>query len=141
MTDGIKELEEQGVRASEITRGAEARVVADRMAKLSDIVAAAGVTDVAEGLALLDESEDVDLMSALVGLMSAADLERGLKIARIAGELRAVSDVIDLLKLPVMSAFLQSRGEEAAEGFARMAMSAGLAAGSEELADVAEGTT
>jgi hypothetical protein len=109
--------------------------------------------------------------------MSAADLERGLKIARIAGELRAVSDVIDLLKLPVLSAFLQSRGEElrltavdvmlesvgaralsaalsdevehvagmgaeeAAEGFARMAMSAGLAAGSDELADVAEGTT
>lgn len=163
------------MRATEITRVADARVVADRMAKLNDIVAAAGVTDIAEGLALLDESEDVDLMSAMVGLMSAADLKRGLEIARIADELRAASDVTDLPKLPILSAFFQSRGgelrltavdvmlefvgaralsaalsdeagrvagmgaEEEAEGFVRLAMSAGLAAGSEELAEVAEG--
>jgi hypothetical protein len=108
-------------------------------------------------------------MSAMVGLMSAQDLERGLEIARTAGELWAVSDVVDTLEMPVLSGFLESRGEslqvvavdvmlaavgaralsvalseearrvadlgteEAAEGLARLAVSAGLAGGGEEL--------
>jgi hypothetical protein len=85
-------------------------VVAERVSTLSEIVEAAGVTDVAEGLEMLEASEDVDLMGAMVGLMSADDLERGLELARMAGELWSVGNVVDLLEMPVLSAFLASRG-------------------------------
>ena len=60
-------------------------VVADRVSQLSDIVAAAGVVDVSEGLELLEASEDVEMMGAIVGLMGEDDLERGLELARMAG--------------------------------------------------------
>ena len=70
------------------------------------------VTDVTEGMDMLEAAENVDMMSAVVGLMSADDLEHGLQIARIAGELWAVSDVVDLLQMPILASFLESRGEE-----------------------------
>jgi hypothetical protein len=50
-------------------------------------------------------------MSAMVGLMSAGDLESGLEVARTAGELWAMSDVVDLMEMPVIATFLESRGE------------------------------
>jgi hypothetical protein len=50
-------------------------------------------------------------MSAIVGLMGEEELEAGLAVARTAGELWAVSDVVDLLEMPVLSRFLESRGE------------------------------
>ena len=40
--------------------------------------------DVAEGLEMLEVSEDVDLLGAMIGLMSTADVERGLELARLA---------------------------------------------------------
>ena len=90
--------------------GNPARLVADEKARhVADILR---VTDVAEGLEMLEASEDVDLMGAMVGLMSADDLERGLELARMAGELWTVSDVVDLFEMPVLSAFLEDRGEQ-----------------------------
>jgi hypothetical protein len=50
-------------------------------------------------------------MSAMVGLMGEDDLETGLELARIAGELWAVSDVVDMLQMPALTAFLAERGE------------------------------
>ena len=46
-----------------------------------------------------------------MGLMSVEDLESGLEVARTAGELWAVSDVVDLMEMPVLAAFLETRGE------------------------------
>ena len=42
-------------------------------------------------------------------------LERGLELARLAGELWAVSDVVDLMEMPVLSAFLEDRSEQLQE--------------------------
>jgi hypothetical protein len=41
--------------ASDVTRGVDEMVVADRLAAVSEIVGVAGVTDVVEGMALMDE--------------------------------------------------------------------------------------
>ncbi len=60
---------------------------------------------------MLAHSEDVAAMSAIVGLMSYGDIERGLELARMAGELRAISDVTDALEMPVLTAVLADRGE------------------------------
>jgi len=43
--------------------------------------------------------------------MSAEDLDRGLKLARLAGEFGAVSDVIALVQLPMLAALMERRGE------------------------------
>ena len=43
--------------------------------------------------------------------MAAEDLELGLEVARAAGELWAVSDVVDLMEMPILAAFLETRGE------------------------------
>lgn len=57
------------------------------MAQLSEVVAEAGITDVAEGANLIAASEDIAALSAVVGLMGAEDLDNGLEVARTAGEL------------------------------------------------------
>ena len=49
-------------------------------------------------------------MGAIVGLMSRGDLEHGMELARLAGELAAVGDVVDLLDMPVLAEFLGERG-------------------------------
>ena len=73
----------------------------ERVRQLSDIAAAAGIMDVAEGAEILAASEDVAATSAMVGLMSGEDLESGLALARIAGEMWAIGDVVELLQMPV----------------------------------------
>ena len=50
---------------------------------LSDIVGAAGVMDVEEGVDMLLKGGNVRAMSAIVGLMSKEELDRGLELARL----------------------------------------------------------
>jgi hypothetical protein len=52
----------------------------------------------------------VKAMGAIVKLMSREELERGLELARIAGELWTVSDVASVLDFPVVAEFLEERG-------------------------------
>ena len=54
-------------------------------------------------------------MSALVGLMSFEDIEHGLELARLSGEFSAVSQIVDLMQMPVLSSFLAARGERLQE--------------------------
>ena len=49
-------------------------------------------------------------MGAIVKLMSKEELERGLELARLSGELWTVSDVIGVLHMPVLAEFLEERG-------------------------------
>ncbi len=86
-------------------------ITAERIAELSHIVDNLGVHDLAQITDILTASEDAEAMSAVVGLMSADDLERGLELARMAGEMWAVSDVVALLDMPVLADVLESRGE------------------------------
>jgi hypothetical protein len=97
--------------ASDITQAVDQKIVSERLAAISDVVAVAGVVDVAEGAEMLAASEDVGVMSALVGMMSEDDLEHGLELARISGELLTASELVDELRMPVLSAFLSDRSD------------------------------
>ena len=96
--------------ASDLTRAADAAVVAGRAQELSEIVGAAGIVDVAEGVDMLMKGGDVRAMGAIVSLMSKEELERGLELARMSGELWTVSEVVDMLDMPVLAEFLDERG-------------------------------
>ena len=96
--------------SSDLTRAADAAVVADRVKDLSEIVAVAGVVDVEEGVDMLIKGGDVKAMGAIVKLMSKEELERGLELARLAGELWTISDVAGVLDMPVLAEFLEERG-------------------------------
>ena len=50
-------------------------------------MAAAGAEDMAEGAEMILASDDVGAMSAIAALMSAEDVELGLEVARVAGEM------------------------------------------------------
>jgi hypothetical protein len=98
-----------GKGASDLTRAEDTRLMSERMAVLSEVVSAAGAADVAQGAAMLAASEDVSVMSALVGLMSADDIEHGLELARLSGEMQTAGELIESLKMPVLSVFLARR--------------------------------
>jgi hypothetical protein len=51
-------------------------------------------------------------MSSLVGLMSLGDVERGLELGCLAGELSTIANVVDALEMPVLAAVLDDRGEQ-----------------------------
>jgi hypothetical protein len=95
--------------ASDITQAADVEVMSARMAVLSDAVAVAGIADITEGAEILAGSEDVGVMSALVGMMSAEDIEHGLELARLSGELQTASEMLAVLKMPVLSNLLSER--------------------------------
>jgi len=59
---------------------------------------------------MIMKAGDVKAMGAIVKLMSKEELERGLELARIAGELWTVSDVASVLDMPVVAEFLEERG-------------------------------
>jgi hypothetical protein len=75
------------------------------------VVAEAGVRDIAQGAALLATSEDIGVMSALVRSMGAGDLDAGLAVSRVGGELAAVARLVERLDMPVLAAFLEDRGD------------------------------
>ena len=83
--------------------------MSDRMAILGQAVAIAGIADVAQGAEILAGSEDVGVMSALVGMMSVEDIEHGLELARLSGELQTASEMLQALKMPVLSTLLAER--------------------------------
>ena len=97
--------------ASDLTRAADAALVAERVQQLSDVVSMAGVMDVEEGVDMLMKGGDVRTMGAIVGLMSREELDRGMELARLAGELSVAGDVVDMLEMPVLAEFLADRGD------------------------------
>ena len=98
-----------GKGASNLTKAEDAKIMSGRMALLSDTVSAAGAADIAQGAAMLAASDDVNVMSALVGLMSLEDIEHGMELARLSGEMRTAGELVDTLKMPVLSLFLAKR--------------------------------
>ena len=98
-----------GKGASDLTKAEDAKLMSERMAVLSDVVSAAGSADIAQGAAMLAASENVNVMSALVGLMSLEDIEHGMELARLSGEMRTAGELVDSLKMPVLSLFLAKR--------------------------------
>jgi hypothetical protein len=101
--------------ASDATRGIDAAKAAKRAAKRSKRAAAAGVRDVAQGADLLAASEDLAVQSAAVSAMSADDLNLGMKLASIAGQLLATGNVMATLGMPAFADFMVDKGEELQE--------------------------
>ena len=98
--------------AAKATQGVAALHSAERLGQLSEVVALAGVNDIAQGADLLSTSEDIDLLAAVVGVMGEEDLDRGLQLARLAGELAMASRVVTILDMPILAHFLADRGEQ-----------------------------
>ena len=73
---GAVGVAEVAAGASDLTRG-RCAVAAERMQQLSDIVGAAGVVDVAQGVDMLIKGGDVRAMGAIVSLMSREELDAG----------------------------------------------------------------
>jgi len=96
---------------AEMTRAVDAEIVADRLATLADVVAEAGASDFAQASQLLSASEDIEVIGAIVGIMSETDLELGLELARLSGELRVAGSILERMALPTLADFLQSRSE------------------------------
>jgi hypothetical protein len=95
-------------------------VAAERVQTLSEVVGEAGIADMAEGIDMLAKGENVKAWGAMLGMMSKQDLERGLELARVAGELATVSDVVTMLQMPVLADFLESRGTRLREAAVRV---------------------
>jgi len=111
-----RELRETAVEAGisgirHLTQAEDIALVAQRVARLSEVVGEAGARDAMEGVEMLVASDNIEAMSAMMGLMSLGDLEQGLALARISGEMRMAGDIVARLKMPVLAGFLSSRGE------------------------------
>jgi hypothetical protein len=98
-----------GKGASDLTRAEDEKIMAGRMAVVSEVVGAAGVTDIEEGIEMLAASEDVNVVSALMGLMSLEDIEHGLELARLSGEMQTAGELVEAIKMPVLAGFLTKR--------------------------------
>jgi hypothetical protein len=93
---------------------------------------------------MLVAADDVETVSAVVGVMSLADLDRGMELARISGELQAASRIVDKLRMPLLSAFLDDRsgkmGQMAVDNIllasATRALAAAMAATGKKLEDL-----
>ena len=157
VADGAQQLEaaqevadlgavELAAGASNLTRAVDAGIVAERMARLSETVAVAGVVDVAEGADMLAASDDVNVMSALVGLMSLEDAEHGLELARLAGELSAIGQVVEGLQMPLLTVFLAARSvrlqemavEQIRQAGSTRSLAHAMAATGQKIADMGE---
>lgn len=122
MTDENKELEDTAVEleeaskealfagASDLTAGLDDIEAADRAAFFSGVVATAGIIDVAEGADLLASAESVETASALMSVMSATDIDFGMELAGIAGQVAATGDILSEIDMPILGALLDVKG-------------------------------
>ena len=58
---------------------------------------------------MLAASDDIATISDIVGVMSEGDLEHGMKLARLSGELRAAGEIVNRLEMPILTKFLHGR--------------------------------
>ena len=58
------------------------------------------------------ESEDIEVQSAVVSFLSEQDLEHGMGIAAIAGQMSVAGEIVALREMPVLAAFLKTAGND-----------------------------
>lgn len=95
--------------ASDLTRAQDAARVAQRVGELGRVVGAAGEADLAQGIGMMSTASEIQSLSAAFRALSNEDLEQGLRIGRISGELAIISDAAGLLNMPVMARVLDER--------------------------------
>ncbi len=125
--------------AADVTRGEDELVAAEALSDLSDVAAAKGVRDATAGAITLDAAEDVAAVGALMAAVTADNLDRGMLLASLSGQLRVASDVVDLMDMPVLSGFLGMKGRQlrglAVNEIGRAMAAAALAQGMDSMAE------
>ena len=125
--------------AADVTRGEDELQASEALGDLSDIAEAKGVRDVAAGAITLDAAEDAAAVGALMAAVTADDLDRGMLLASLSGQLRVASDVVDLMHMPVLSGFLGVKGRQlrglAVNEIGSAMAAAALAQGMDAMAD------
>ena len=96
----------------DMVQGVDAMAAAEAVAKLSRVVAQAGAKNVLEGAKVLAASQDIASQSLAAAALSAEDMDLGLALAGMAGQLGAVTGVVDSLGTSVIAGFLDARSEQ-----------------------------
>ncbi len=127
------------VGSADLTRGEDQLEAASALDDLSDIAGAKGVRDAAAGAITLGAAEDAAAVGALMAAVTVDDLERGMLLASLSGQLRVAGDVVDLMRMPVLSEFLGLKGRQlrglAVNEIGRAMAAAALAEGMNAMAD------
>ncbi len=92
--------------------GSAAAGGAQVMAELSDVVAIAGMQDVAQGSEALAAAQEIEVQSDIVAALSSDDLERSMALGAIAGQIGVASEIVYSLQMPELGAFLRTKSEE-----------------------------
>ena len=85
------------------------------MERLSGVVAAAGAVDFVQGANILAASEDIEVQGDLVALLGEEDLEFGMGIGSISGQLGVAAEISAMRDMPVMADFLYDKSNELRE--------------------------
>ena len=92
-----------------------------------------------QGAVALGAAEDAAAVGALMAAVTADNLDRGMLLASLSGQLRVASDVVDLMNMPVLSEFLGVKGRQlrglAVNEIGRAMAAAALAQGMDAMAD------
>ena len=139
---------------SDVTRGEDMVVAAVAIDEISGVVARKGVVDTIEGEQTLQAAEDVNTLAQMARSLSAADLDRGMVLAGMSGEMTVAADVVHLIGMPVLTAFLRRKSRQlrglAVNEIGRAMAAAAVSEGIDDLrdqlaglgmAEVAEGMT
>lgn len=95
--------------ASDLTRAQDTARVAQRVGALGRVVGAAGEADLAQGVTMMATASEIQALSTAFRSLSNDDLDQGLRIGRISGELATISDVASMLNMPVLARVLDER--------------------------------
>ena len=125
--------------AADVTRGEDQLRAADAYSTLSDVAAVKGVVDTAEGEEVLEAAEEAAAVSTLFAAVSAENIDRGMVLASLSGQIRVASDVMNLMGMPVMAEFLGVKGRQlrglAVNEIGRAMAAAALSEGMESMSD------
>ncbi len=125
--------------AADLTSGEDSLDRADSLDALSDLATDEAVADTVRGAATLEAAEETADVSALVAAVSADNLDRGMFLASLAGQLDVASNVVELMRMPVLAAFLDVKGRQlhglAVNEISRAMAAAALAEGMQALSD------
>ena len=98
--------------AADVTSGLDQLDRAQSLEALSDLAADEAVADTVRGAATLEAAEETADLSALVAAVSADNLDRGMFLASLSGQLDVASNVVALMRMPVLSSFLTAKGRQ-----------------------------
>jgi hypothetical protein len=100
-------------------------------------VTSKGVVDAVEGEQTLEAAGEVNTLARMARSLSALDLDRGMILAGMSGEMTVAADVVHLIGMPVLTAFLRRKsGQLRGLAVNEIGRAMAAAAASDELTDL-----